>query len=81
MKKLLTFLTTLFVLTSCTGGAESATGGAALLDYLPSALMLGGAVLAGFGGYKKVKTNVSGTTEIAWGVILLVSGIIFYFIN
>ena len=80
MKKLL-FAATIF-LASCTGGNESITG-KVWTDYIPSFMMIIGAVIVAYGVifYKKGYNDQPKGIAIAIGVAIALAGTLFYFIS
>ena len=80
MKKLL-FAAMIF-LSSCTGGNQSITG-KVWTDYIPSFMMIIGAVIIGYGVafYKKGYNDQPKKIAIAIGGILAIAGFLFYVIS
>ena len=79
MKNLFTFLASIFVLASCTGGNESVTG-AVWTDYIPSAIMIAGTALGLYGGVRVASGTPNGKVALVWGLILLAAGAAYYFL-
>ena len=80
MKKLL-FAAMIF-LSSCTGGNQSITG-KVWTDYIPSFMMIIGAVIIGYGVafYKKGYNDQPKKIAITIGAALALSGFLFYVIS
>lgn len=82
MKKVIGFLVMVLAFIGCTGGNESATGGAQFMDYVPSILMSIGGIGVAAGLVMAAITKSFDEREkllITWGGIILIFGAIVYF--